>query len=102
MKQVLVVRCASANGLVLGLFLDWSLLSTGLRLVRLLDRLLFLDRVRVIVLNLRLRWLGRIVSFTILTSLTPLPPTGRTRVRGRNNLLGRVGAAWPPCSIRLR
>lgn len=44
---------------------------------------------------------GKTVSFTILTRLTPLPPTPRMLGRGRKTLLGNLGEAWPPCSIRL-
>lgn len=51
--------------------------------------------------SLRPRWSGRIVRFTILTRLTPLPPTRRSPVRGRQIFSGRLGAATPPCRIRL-
>lgn len=44
---------------------------------------------------------GRIVSFTILTRLTPLPPTRRSPVRGRQILSGRLLAATPPSNARL-
>lgn len=59
------------------------------------------SRQLVILPSLALNCGGKTVRLSILTKLTPLPPTRRILGRGRKTLLGNVLSAWPPCNIIL-